>query len=149
VSHGIPTPRVRHHGERGGRLRCRRRSDRGSQTLQLAVIVPGILLLIFTIFQASMYYWAKSVATAAARQAATAAAGEDATAGDGRERAHEFLDGPRGDILQDAEVTVERGAAMVTVTVEGSAIGPIPGGWHVSQTAELPVEQFTTDEGVS
>jgi Flp pilus assembly protein TadG len=145
LSHPIWRPRARRDGEPDG---LRRRGERGSQTLQLAVIVPGILLLVFTIFQASMYYWAKSVATAAARQGATAAAGEDATAVDGRDRALEFLDGTPGGVLQGAEVTVDRGATLVTVTVEGSAIGPLPGGWDVSQTAQVPIEEFTTDEGV-
>jgi TadE-like protein len=126
-----------------------RRDEHGSHTLQMAIIVPGILLLVFTIFQASMYYWAKSVASAAARQGATAASRDDAAGSVGAARAREFLDGPGGDVLRGAEISVDRDATQVSVTVEGSAVGPIPGMWHVSQTSTLPIEEFTSDEEVA
>lgn len=122
----------------------RRRGDRGSSPVELAILWPVILLLVFGSVQIATYFTARTVALSAAQLAVSAERRYGATPGSGVARAEAFLTAS-GDWLRDWEVgdPVRTGDA-VEVTVTGTALSIVPGvRWRVSQTARGTIEQFT------
>ena len=61
--------------------------DRGSASLELVVIFPVLLLIIFGAMQGALYYFACSAALASAQEGARAAADEQGSTGDGQSAA--------------------------------------------------------------
>lgn len=119
--------------------------ERGSASLQLAVLLPVLFGVMFLGLQAALIYHARTVAVAAAQEGARAAAVEGGTAGDGAQAASGFVaDAGGADVLETA-VTARRSAGTATVTVSGTALTVLPG-WHprIRQSATLPVERITT-----
>jgi Flp pilus assembly protein TadG len=130
-----------------GRTRWRRfiRIDRGSAPLELAIVAPAVLLLVFGVLQTCLVFHARQIALAAAQQGADAARAYDAPAGAGTARAQAFLSQAAGDSLVATSVTVTASAGQVAVTVEGSAISLLPGvSFHIWQTSAGPREVVTT-----
>ena len=123
-----------------------RSRERGSATLEIAVLGPALLLLIFAVVQVGLLYFARSLALGAAQEGVTAARAYQAAADAGVQRALAFVSRSAGDSLQDVEVTAERSVDTVEVRVSGRALSVLPGfpGLRVSQSAEAPVERFTT-----
>ena len=124
------------------------RGERGSASLQLAVLLPVLFGVMFLGLQAALIYHARTVAIAAAAQGARTAAVEGGTPGDGAAAAADFVAQAGGnDVLENLTVTAGRsgGAATVTVTVTGTALTVLPG-WHpqIRQSATLPAERITT-----
>ena len=101
------------------------RSERGSTSVQMVILMPVLFLVMFLGMQAALFYHARTVAIAAAQQGARAAGGSD--------------------VLENASVTGSRTATEATVTVQGAALSVIPG-WSpiVQQSATVPVERITT-----
>lgn len=131
----------------GGR---RQRDERGSLSLELTVLFPVVLLLIFTIVQGALYYHARNVALAAAQEGVRVARAENGTRAAGGQAARDFVNQSGGaGVLTGLEVTPTRNATKATVTVSGRAVSAIPGmpGFTITQTAEGPVERFTTPGG--
>lgn len=134
----------------GAPRRQRRRDERGSFSLELAVIFPVVLLLIFTVIQAALYFHARTVALAAAQEGVRVARAENSSAGQGSGVSRSFVrDAGGADVITGLGVSARRGAAQAEVTVTGRSLSVIPGvpGFRVSQTAEGPVERFTGSEG--
>ena len=103
--------------------------------------MPIVIALVLVPFQVGLWWHAKEVADAAARQAVNAAQVENATDADGEEAARRFLDAA-GNIGQPA-VTVTRRAETVTVEVTGRAPRLLPGfDWQVTARASAPLERF-------
>jgi Flp pilus assembly protein TadG len=128
-------------------LRPRQSRERGSVTLEIAVLGLALLLLIFAVVQVGLLYFARSLALGAAQEGVTAARAYQAAPDAGVQRAREFIARSAGDSLRDVEVTAERTAAeTVQVRVTGRALSVLPGfpGLRVSQSAEAPLERFTT-----
>jgi Flp pilus assembly protein TadG len=124
-----------------------RERERGSATLEIAVLGPALLLLIFTVVQVGLVYFARSLALGAAQEGVTAARTYEAAPDAGVQRALAFVSRSAGDSLRDVEVTAERTATdTVQVRVSGRALSVLPGfpGLRVSQSAEAPIERFTT-----
>ena len=121
----------------------RRRDDRGSVTLEFAIVVPAVLTLIFLCIQVALYSYARSVALTAAEEAVNAQRVYGSPAGAGRDRADHVLTTQK-DALIGWKVTVTRSASRVQVTVTGRSLSVFPGvkGYSVSQTASGPVERF-------
>lgn len=120
--------------------------DRGSVSLELVVVFPVILLIIFGGMQGALFYYARSVALAAAQEGSRAAGAETGSAGIGQSAASAFVQQAGGsDVLQGAQVTASRTATTATVTVTGQSLSLVPGltGITVSQTASVPVERIT------
>lgn len=112
--------------------------------MELAILWPVILLLVFGSVQIATYFTARTVALSAAQLAVGHERRYQSTPGSGTERAEAFL-ADAGDWLRNWEVgdPVHTGGA-VEVTVTGTALSIIPGvEWSVSQTARGTVEQFT------
>jgi Flp pilus assembly protein TadG len=110
-----------------GRRRPARRSERGSATAETVVVIPVVMLLVLLIVQFAVWQHALHVAQAAAAQGLAAARVQDGTAADGRTAAEAVLDrAGRGPLVNPA-VSVDRGAATVTVTVDATAEQVVPG----------------------
>jgi len=122
----------------------RLRSDRGNAALQTAVILPGVLLLVFGIIQAGLWFYARNVAIAAAEEGSRAAAAVGASSSEGRMTAAGFTDRVGASLLRDVSVTATRGARTATVVVSGHSVSLIPGiPFRISQSSTSPVERTT------
>jgi Flp pilus assembly protein TadG len=124
-------------------VRRRRRDDRGSVTLEYAIVVPAVLALIFVCVQVALYSYARSVALTAAEEAVNAQRVYGAPAGAGSDRANYVLTNQQDAVL-GWTVTVTTVGGRVQVTVTGRSLSVFPGvsGYPVHQTASGPVERF-------
>ncbi|MDG4827835.1 pilus assembly protein [Solwaraspora sp. WMMD1047] len=120
--------------------------DRGANPVELAILMPAILVLLFGSIQTAAWFLARTTAMHAAQQAVNAQRAYQAPAGVGETQAESFLD-QAGDWLVDWDVavTVSPDTAEVSATVEGEALTiipflPMP---DISQTAHGTVERFT------
>ena len=127
----------------------RRRSptvDAGSATLEIAILGPALLLLIFTIVQTALWFYARNLALAAAQEGVSAGRGYGSTPDVGVTRAQSFLDRNASDSLQSTTVS-STGSTPTTVriSVTGRSLSVLPGvpGMSVTQSAEGPVERFS------
>lgn len=126
--------------------RSRADSDRGSSSLELVIVFPALLLIMFGAMQGALYYFASSAALAAAQEGSRAAANEYGSAGEGQAAATSFLAAVGGsDTLQGAQVTANRGAVTATVSVTGRSLSLVPGwgGLAIEQVVSAPVERIT------
>lgn len=124
------------------------RRDRGSATLEIAVLGPVLLLLVFTVVQAGLWAYARNLALAAAQEGATAGAAYGARAGDGVGRARAFVARAGGDSLTDVTVgTAGSTTALVRIEVRGRSLSVLPGvpGMVVTQHARATPERFRPD----
>lgn len=119
--------------------------DAGSATVELVVLFPALIGLIFLVVQAGLHYYARSVALAAAQEGARAAAAQGATAGTGQAAAAAFVSRAGAELLGAASASAKRSAIEVTVTVSGRSMSLVPGypGFPVSQQASAPVERVS------
>lgn len=122
----------------------RPRGERGSASVELVVLMPLLLLILFAGIQGAVYYHARTLAIAAAQEGARAAARENATTTAGTAAAHAFLARTAGDSLTAVTITGTRTATTASFTVRGSSLSLIPG-WTptIEQSASLPVERLT------
>jgi Flp pilus assembly protein TadG len=120
------------------------RDERGSATLEIAILGPALLLAVFSVVQLGLWSYARSLALAAAQEGASAAAAHGARTTDGAARARDFLRVNAGDSLLGTSVGVSGTSAQVRVEVSGHSLSVIPGvdGIPVHQFAEAPVERF-------
>jgi len=126
------------------------RPDAGSAGLEIAILGPALLLLVFTVVQAGLWFYARSLALAAAQEGVAAARGYQASADAGVARARSFLDRSAGDSLLETTVSgAGSTATTVRIEVRGRALSVLPGvsGPLVRQAAAGPVERFTVDGG--
>lgn len=126
------------------RLAAVARDDSGMTTLEVAVLFPIVLILIFGIAQTALWYMARSAALAAAQEGVTAGRAYNAKPGDGTAAAHNFLNAQVGDILGGVQVGIPRSpAGTLRITVSGTSLSLIPG-WkiNVSQSAQGPLEKW-------
>jgi Flp pilus assembly protein TadG len=131
------------------RGRSRRRTaqgDAGSATLEIAIVGPALLLLIFTIVQAALWFYARNLALAAAQEGVSAGRGYGASPSVGVTRARAFLDRAAQDSLQSVAVSSSGSTATrIRIEVRGRSLSVLPGipGISVTQSAQGPVERFT------
>jgi hypothetical protein len=120
------------------------RADRGGAVVELAILWPVIVLVIFGAVQVTTYFTARTVALSAAQVGVAAERRYDAVPGSGRDRAEEFLAGA-GDWLADPQVDEPaRTDEQVLVTVHGRALSVVPGvSWEIRQSARGTIERFT------
>jgi Flp pilus assembly protein TadG len=135
----------------GGRLQAwwrgrRWHEDRGDAAIQMAIVYPFILLATIAVIQASLWYYARSIALTAAREGLSAARAYEASPADGTAKAQEVLGRAAGDSLLGYTVsTTGSTAERVRIEVSGTAQSMIPGvgGLRVSQSASGTVERWT------
>jgi Flp pilus assembly protein TadG len=136
------------------------RSEQGSSTIELVLLTPVLLALLFGLVQAALLWEARHVVGVAAQHGARLArtatalqpAGTDSAAdGPGSDQAVQvstlaYLKQVGGTSLNKVHVDVQRRAGYVTVTVTGTAIGVLPGTTvQVSGSSRTPEERFQPD----
>lgn len=127
------------------RLRAHLRDDTGAAGVEVVILYPVVLLLLFAIIQGGIVFHARNVARSVANGAVLAAQVEDGTSGAGVAEGNARLDRAGGAaLLSAATVNVDRGAAQVTATVTGQTFSIVPGlsGITVTATATGSVERF-------
>jgi Flp pilus assembly protein TadG len=138
------------------RLLRGRRSERGASSLELAILAPSILALIFISIQTALWLYGRSVALNAAQEGVSrlrlvqpplynAGIGEKV-----RADIEAYAQQLGGNSLGDAQVlppSYNSPEGQVSFTVTGESISLVPGlTLKVSQTATGPIEQFTADK---
>ena len=138
------------------RLTRRRRTERGASSLELAILAPTILALIFVSIQTALYLYGRSVALNAAQEGVsrlrlvqpplyTTAIGEKV-----RTDIEAYAQQLGGNSLGDAEVltpSYNDPQGQVSFTVTGETISLVPGlTLKVRQSATGPIEQFDADD---
>jgi Flp pilus assembly protein TadG len=136
-------------GRRGAQSRpCLGCGDDGVATLELTVLFPVVLLILFGVIQGALYFHGRNVALAAAEQGVRAARADGQTnrAGTAADQARQFLaEVGELDNLTGLAITPSVGADTVRVTVSARTVSLLPGvpGPLVSQTASGPIERFS------
>ena len=133
-----------------------KRSERGATSLELAILAPSILALIFVSIQTALWLYGRSVALNAAQEGVsrlrlvqpplyTGAIGEKV-----RTDIEAYAQQLGGNTLGDAVVeppAYNSPEGMVSFTVTGETISLVPGlKLTVSRTATGPIEQFEADD---
>ena len=126
-----------------------RRSDAGVATLELVVIFPVLLLLLFGIFQGALYFHGRNVLLAAAEQGVRAARldAQPDRAATAVQQARQFLlDTGELKNLSGLTITPTVDAGQVRITLTARTVSLLPGvpGPQVSQTAAGSIERFTS-----
>jgi TadE-like protein len=119
--------------------------ERGAATLEMAIVFPVTLLLVFAIVQFGVWYHASDVARAAAEEGLRAARVEGGTAQDGADRANHVLDEDARGLILNRSVIPYRDADTARVEVSGRSIRIVPVPFldlPVRGVAEAPVERF-------
>ncbi|TDW76346.1 TadE/TadG family type IV pilus assembly protein [Kribbella pratensis] len=140
----------------GGLKLRRRRSERGVSTLELAILAPAILTLIFLSIQTALWLYGRSVALNAAEEGVsrlrlvqptvyTTAVGEKV-----RSDIQSYAAQLGGTTLQHTEVpfpAYNSPEGSVSFTVTGDTVSLVPGlKLKVSRTATGQIEQFQADK---
>ena len=137
-------------GRRAGLPRpARGRGDGGAATLELTVLFPVVLLILFGVIQGALYFHGRNVAMAAAEQGVRAARADGQTdrATVATAQAMQFLaDTGELDNLTGLSITPAVDVGSVRVTVNARTISLLPGvaGPAISQTASGVIERFTS-----
>jgi Flp pilus assembly protein TadG len=113
---------------------CRPRGDDGSYSVELALLVPVVLGIIFASIQAGLWFHARQVALAAAKRGVETGRAFTATPADGAAAATDFLDRFGGSVLGPSVSTAGSSTTQVEITVRGSVATLVPG-------LTLPVDQ--------
>ena len=126
-----------------------RRTDAGVATLELVVIFPVLLLLLFGIFQGALYFHGRNVLLAAAEQGVRAARldAQPDRAATAVQQARQFLlDTGELKNLSALTITPTVDAGQVRITITARTVSLLPGvpGPQVSQTAAGSIERFTS-----
>lgn len=118
--------------------------DRGGGGVEMAIILPLLLTLVFGVAHLGMYYLARQAALSVAQVAVEGERGYLADPGAGQVRAQQFHARLPG-VLGNPDIQVSNDGEHVTATVTGDPISVIP--WltpvSVTQTASAPVERVT------
>ena len=132
----------------GPRKRDRPGGDAGSASVEIAILGPALLLLVFAIVQGGLWFYAHNLALAAAEEGVTTGAAYGARPDAGVARTRNFLDQQAGDSLTATTISSAGSTpAVVRIEVTGRSLSVLPGvpGIEVTATAVGPVERFTTD----
>jgi Flp pilus assembly protein TadG len=136
----LPSP-----GRRGPPPARKRHRDNGSASIEFAITAVAVMAVIFTAIQAATWFWARSIALAAAQEGADAQRAYNAAPGAGRARAQAFITSTR-DGLNDARVAVTDTPDGVQVTVIGQCLTVLPGfcgAFPVTATVHGTTERVT------
>jgi len=153
----MPAPRTRNRTAasprgpvaRAGRVNPRGEGDRGSSSVEFAILFPIIVSLLFAGPQLAMWYLAREAADAAAHAGARAASVAGAAGGAGQQAADEYLARLGTGTITRYSVVEQDTATTVSVhvTAEVPNVIPLPG---FSPTVDVTVvrgkERFTTPD---
>lgn len=134
---------------RSGRPSRRSESDRGSSSVEFAILFPIIVILLFAGPQLALWYFAREAADAAAHAGARAASVSGAAGGAGQEAADQYLIRLGTGAITRYSVVEQDTATAVTVhvTAEVPNVIPLPGfAPTVDVTVTRGKERFTTPD---
>lgn len=140
---------IRRRWRRCSRRAWRRRAgagvERGSATLELALVFPVFLLLLLSAVQAGLYFYARAIALSAAQEGVDTARLQRHTLDQGATAARRSAVRASGGSLHHVAVTTSGSTpTTVRITVTGTAASLLPGlDWSVSQQAAGARERFT------
>lgn len=118
--------------------------DRGASSIEMVLALPIVLTVLFLAVQAGMWFYARSIALAAAQSGARTSAILGSNLDQGLTDARSFATDVGGTTLSGVTVTGARSATTTTVTVTGHTVRLVPFmDLTVTQTATLPVERYT------
>jgi Flp pilus assembly protein TadG len=124
-------------------------SDRGSSSVEFAILFPIIVVLLFAGPQLALWYFAREAADAAAHAGARAASVSGAAGGAGQEAADQYLARLGTGAITRYSVAEQDTATTVTVhvTAEVPNVIPLPGfAPTVDVTVTRGKERFTTPD---
>ena len=124
-----------------------RRGDDGSSAVELVLLTPLLMFVVFLVVQGALYMHARHVVLAAAQQGARLAraqAANDQTAvNSARAGTLSYLHQLGSDVVNDPTVAVTRINGEATVRVTAHAVSILPGfTLRVVETSTGPVEEF-------
>lgn len=129
---------------RGRIRRVLRGFDRGFSTLEAVLVIPVAVIMTMLVVQYVLLWHARNIAEAAAQNGLRVARGYQATGPQGQASASEYLTNVAGHLLNQKQVSAERGPTTVIVTVHAKVVSVLPfGSFTVSETATGPVEKFS------
>jgi Flp pilus assembly protein TadG len=134
---------------RPGRPSRRGESDRGSSSVEFAILFPIIVILLFAGPQLALWYFAREAADAAAHAGARAASVSGAAGGAGQEAADQYLARLGTGAITRYSVAEQNTPITVTVhvTAEVPNVIPLPGfNPTVDVTVTRGKERFTTPD---
>jgi Flp pilus assembly protein TadG len=118
--------------------------DRGGGALETAIVLPLLLVCLFTVVHLAMYHLARQAALSAAQVAVAAQQGWGAADGAGEQSARRFLREIPPVLRPPVEIVLTSDGRVVEATVTGTAVSVIPWYSHpVTQTARGPVERVS------
>jgi Flp pilus assembly protein TadG len=123
--------------------------QRGSATVEAAVLVPATMLTLLVVLQVGLWALAVESVQQVADRAARAAAALGAGPADGQQAARQALAGVAGHLVVDPSVTVtSSGSNADDVVVTGQVESIVPG-WHPVVTArrQATVQRFRSGTG--
>jgi len=115
-------------------------------TVELAILFPAFVVLLFIGIQAALWYHARNVALAAAQAGYRAARPIGATGAAGEKSAREFLTRQGDNALSAPAVTATTTTTSVRIDVTGDAprVLPLPGlHFRIEQVAVGPKEHMS------
>ncbi|GLX95569.1 TadE/TadG family type IV pilus assembly protein [Herbidospora sp. NBRC 101105] len=129
-----------------------RNDDRGATVIELALLMPVVLVVVLLIVQMALWFHGRQVADAAAREGARIArAGDDDWQGAAEAKARQIIQAIGPEILQSATATAWEEGDSRGVEVTGSAVQVVPLLPEISFTITArfggPVECFRPDDG--
>jgi hypothetical protein len=138
--------RTRPQSRRAPPARSTGHADTGSASIEFAITAVAVIAVIFTAIQAATWFWARSIALAAAQEGVDAQRVYNAAPGAGQARAQAFITSTR-DGLTGARITVSASPADVQVTVTGHCLTVLPGfctAFPVAATVHGTAERVTS-----
>lgn len=124
-------------------LRSQALDDAGFSAIEMAILFPVTLFIMFGIIQFGIWYHANDVARAAAQEAVRSASAYQAKPSDGTQSAERVLDQNAKGLIRHSRVSCNRGGTVATATVTGEALQVIPFiPLPIKVTATAPVEAF-------
>ena len=123
--------------------------ERGSSAIELVLVTPVLVALVFAVVQAALLWNAQHVAVAAAQQGARlarTAVQSGQTDAQVRAATVAYLHSLGASVTETPTVAVRHVGGWVTVTVTARAVSLIPGATlTVHGSSRGPVESFTPD----
>ena len=121
------------------------RYEHGQAMVELAIVLPVLLLLLIAIVQFALVYHARDVATTAAQEGARLAAAEGRTPEEGAARTRDVLKSGLGDTSAGFSVTAEDTGETVVVNASGDYPLIIP--WVTGNSIPIKAEATVRREG--
>jgi Flp pilus assembly protein TadG len=121
---------------------AQRHRERGASTVEFAVGLSLMVLLVMAVIQFAVYFHLRAVAGTSARHGVDRGRIVDGSDGDALIAANEFLD-QSGSSLTGRQVTASRTGDEFSVTVTGQVPSVMPGlNLTVDVTKSAPIEEF-------